>query len=78
MKNGQTLEDTGLEFETYYNETDKELINLIDEAKDIIKSCLKAGVEGSIILGNIYVRTSEIQAIKIELIYQTVLESEYE
>lgn len=78
MENGQTLEDTGLEFKTFYNETDAEFTDLIGEVNNMIKNCFKSGVEGSIIFGNIYVRVSKIQAVKIEPIYQAVLENEYE
>lgn len=78
MRNGQTLEDTGLEFETSYNEADEELVDLIGDIGDMVKSCFKAGMEDCVTLGNIYVRASEIQAVKIEPIYQTFLENEYE
>lgn len=68
MKNGVELTDTSYVFPAPVEENNTELVYLLDKIKKYIETSMKHGVEGSLVSGNLYVRISELNAVRVELI----------
>lgn len=68
MKDGDILTDNSLKFATPIKEGTeefKEFEKFLEECKRVIKTAFKSDEYGSIVLGTLYVRSSDIKAIKL-------------
>lgn len=65
MKNGQTLTDDEFRFVNPVDEKNEGYVELLKKVRKIVEESLKEGFEGNVVIGCLYVRTSEIQAIRI-------------
>ena len=65
MKNGAVLVDDSTRFKSPVEDTDSNYVKLHECFSDIAKSALKVESGGYAVMGTMYVRSSEIQAVRL-------------
>lgn len=65
MKNGAVLVDDSTRFDSPVEDTDSNYVKLHECFTDIAKRALKVESGGYAVMGTMYVRSSEVQAIKL-------------
>lgn len=65
MKNEAVLVDDLLQFVSPIEDTNSDYIKFYESARDLAKVALKAETGGHVVFGTLYVRASEIQAIRL-------------
>lgn len=68
MKNGQVITDTDFCFIEPMDETNKSLIELVENIQEKIKELMGHDADGYMVFGTVYVRSRECNAVRLTMV----------
>lgn len=68
MKNGQIITDDAFRFDEPMGETDKTLVDLVENIQEQVKKLMGHDADGYMVFGTVYVRSRECHAVRLTLV----------